>query len=97
MAGLRDMIQLKTITGDALTIGDVRVSSQSRVLIVRWPNGGLVWNRPVAVLVERGDETRRVPVVDATRMAQLGLMGLTILFAFLLRTLSARHKGDKNG
>ena len=41
--------------------------------------GGLIWNRPVSVLVESPDgEEGVLPVVDVTRQAQFGLAGAAL-------------------
>lgn len=96
MAKLKDIFQWQTISGDPKTIGDVTVTPQSQALTIRWPYGGLVWNRPVAVLVERGGETERIPVVDVTRIAQLGLLGLSLVCSIVIFALSARRRRERN-
>ena len=96
MVGLKEMVQWKTVTGSPMPIGDVTVTPQSQALTIRWPNGGFVWNRPVAVLVARGEETERIPVVDVTRMAQLGLFGLSIAFSVFTVLKSIRQRRDTN-
>jgi hypothetical protein len=96
MAQLKEMLQWQTASGDKVTVGDVTVTPQSRALTVRWPRGGLVWNRPVAVLVERGEETERIPVVDVTRMAQLGLLGLGLAFSMIIMALSIGRGRNRN-
>lgn len=73
----------ETASGETATVGDVSVTPQSKALTVRWPNGGWVWNRPVAVLMERGEEKERIPIVDVTRMGQLALYGLSLAFAVI--------------
>jgi len=70
----------QTTSGETTTHGDVKVTPQSRALTVRWPRGGWVWNCPVAVLVERDGQERRVPIVDVTRVAQLMLYGFSVVF-----------------
>lgn len=70
-------------SGDTVTRGDVAVTPQSQALIVRWTRGGWVWNRPVAVLVERDGRRRRVPIVDVTRVVQLGLYGFSVVFILM--------------
>jgi hypothetical protein len=69
------------MSGDTVTVGDLSVTPQSRSLAIRWPRGGWVWNRPVAILVERGEEKERIPIVDVTRIARLGLYGLSLVMA----------------
>jgi hypothetical protein len=94
MAQLKKVLQWQTLSGDKATIGDVTVTPQSQALTVRWPNGGLVWSRPAAVLVERGEQTERVPIVDVTRIAQLGLFGLSLVFIVMTIVLSARRRRE---
>jgi hypothetical protein len=62
-----------------VTVGNITVTPQSKALIVRLPKGGFVWNRPTAVLVERDGQARRIPIVDVTRILQVGLFGLAVL------------------
>jgi hypothetical protein len=69
--------------GNTVTVGDISVTPQSRALIARWPHGGWVWNRPAAVMVKQGEDERRIPIVDVTRMAQLGLFGLSLVFGVI--------------
>jgi hypothetical protein len=96
MTKLEEIIQWQTISGDSTTVGDVTVTPQSQALTIRWPYGGWVWNRPAAVLVERGEQTERIPVVDVTRMAQLGLLGLSLVFSVVIFLLSAQKRRGRN-
>ena len=92
----KDMFKWQTASGDKVTVGDVTVTPQSQALIIRWPHGGLVWNRPVAILVERGEQTERIPIVDVTRIVQLGLLGLSLVFSMVIFALSVRQRRDRN-
>ena len=85
---LKDNVQYELKTGSPITVDETTLTPQSQVLTVRWPNGGWVWNRPVAVLVELDGETQRVPIMDVTRIAQLGLIAFAFFFA--LMTLLAK-------
>jgi hypothetical protein len=96
MTRLKEMFQSQMLSGDKVTVGDVTVTPQSRALTIRWPRGGLVWNRPVAVLVERDEQTERIPIVDVTRMAQLGLLGLSLVFSMVIFVRSIRQRRDRN-
>lgn len=87
-----DAIQLRTTAGRPVTAGDVTVTPQSQVLILRLPFGGLVWNRPRAVLVEQGGQTHRVSIVDVTRLVQWGLVGAALLLSMVFSARSARRK-----
>ncbi len=95
MTQLGEIIQWQTKSGRKITVGDVTITPQSKALIIRWPLGGLVWNRPVALLVDYGDRAEHVPIVDVTRRVQLGLLGFSLIFAiviFILSTLKGESK-----
>ena len=89
----RPQVHWQTLSGEPVTVGGVTVTPQSRALIVQWPYriGGLVWNRPLAVWVQRGGQTRRIPVVDVTRRAQIALFGLALVFGLTTLVLKARQ------
>ena len=96
MSKLSDVVQWQMVSGEEVTAGDVTLTPQSQALTVRWPNGGFVWNRPVAVLVERGGQTERIPVLDVTRIAQLTLLGLGFIFSIATLMLSIRQRRNRN-
>jgi hypothetical protein len=90
---LGDIIKWQTVAGEAVTVGDVTVVPQSQALTLRWGRyGGLVWNRPVAVLVERGGQTERIPIVDVTRAVQLGLLGFCLIFCMVAFVVSTQRR-----
>ncbi len=55
--------------------------------------GGVVWNRPVAVLVEREGQVERIPIRDTTRLMHLALLVTALLLAAVLA--SARGRQEK--
>ncbi len=71
--------------GATLVQGNVAVTPISRALLWRWPAGGFVWNRPVAVEVSRAGRTERQPIIDLTRRAQIGAIALGILLGWIWR------------
>ena len=84
----------QTRSGETLTVGDVSVTPQSQAVSVRWSGGGCVWNRPVAVLVRRDGRERRVPIPDVTRIAQLALYGLSLLFVSVGLCIMRRQRRE---
>jgi hypothetical protein len=46
----------------------------------------------VAVLVERDGTKERIPIVDVTLMAQLGLLGLSLVFSMIMMVLATRRR-----
>lgn len=77
---------------DSLEAGRVKVTPQAHSLSVRWPGGGIVWNHPAAVFVERDGITARVPVVDVVWMARLALLALAGIWILGLAVWSIRAR-----
>mgnify|MGYP001557495645 CR=1 FL=1 len=86
------IFSLETHSAEPVTVGDIRLTPQSQALTIRWPLGGFVWNRPVAVLAERGDESERIPIVDVTLVAQVALLALGAAFAITTLLFSATRR-----
>lgn len=61
--------------------GFYTVTGESMVVQVRWPGGGLVWNTPLALHVQRRGHTEIHRIVDSTRLMQLGL-AVVVLVVF---------------
>ena len=91
MSRANSFFQWDTVSGEPIAVDGTTVTPESQALTLRWPgrSGGYVWNRPVAVLVERGERVERVPIVDVTRLAQLGIFGLGIVLAMVVLIRSA--------
>jgi hypothetical protein len=81
MRSVMDRLGAREASAEPVTVDDVTVTPRSRALVVRLPKGGLVWNRPTAVLVEQDGQVRRIPIVDLTRILQISLLGLAVLTA----------------
>ncbi len=92
MARFSRFVELQTISGPQVTAGDVKVTPRSQTLTVRLPFGGFVWNRPASVLVERNGRAEVIPIVDVTRIVQLGLLGLPLVISFVFWTRSLGRK-----
>lgn len=80
---LREWVNLETVTGEAVQAGDLLLRPQAQVLRLRWPWGGYVFNRPVGVLIDDGEQVTRIPVIDATRIAQITLLSWAGVFMLL--------------
>ncbi len=91
---LKDSVRYELVTGEPTTVDDTTITPETRVLSVRWPNGGWVWNRPVAVVVEQEGQIERLPIVDVTRVAQISLYGFSLFIALLtlIASLGLRRK-----
>ena len=80
-------ITIETLPGETIQAGTNKITpfSQAVKLILPGTTGGLIWNRPVSVLVQGDDGSQQVlPVVDVTRIAQLALLGIGLVSGILL-------------
>jgi hypothetical protein len=73
-------VQWRVTTGTPVIRGDVTITPEAHALTIRLPTGGMVWNRPSAVLIEQGDRVARLPIIDITRLAQVALLSLSLCF-----------------
>jgi len=80
------LLRIETLTGRPVKVKDTELRVRSQILQFRFPviSGGLIWNRPVAVLVRTADgQDRILPIRDVTRTAMLVLAGLGFASTFL--------------
>jgi hypothetical protein len=78
---------IQTLNGRPVKVGDVQVYVRSQVLQMRLPfgNGGLIWNRPLSVLIRTPNGQEQIlSVPDVTRTAVLTLLALSVVGTFLL-------------
>jgi len=88
MSDQNDFISLQFYEGDIISVkdfqgGEITLIPQSQALTLKWPNGGFVYNRPAAILVDEGDGRKRIPLVDITRVFQIVLWSLSAIFAVI--------------
>jgi hypothetical protein len=77
---------------------EVKFSLDSQVVGLSGRGWGWVWNRPKGVVVHRGEECRRVPIIDFTRWIQAILYGVSIvLVAIGVYKQIAGRGGEVNG
>ena len=81
------LFRIEILTSQPLRVNDAQLRVRSQVVQLRLPriNGGLIWNRPVAVLVRTPDgQDQTLPVRDVTRSVVLALVMLCCASTFLL-------------
>jgi len=83
MEQIKPRFQWETLTGEPIIVGDTTVTPNSHVLSIRLPFGGLVWNRPAAVVVERNGQTERIAILDVTRLAVWSILALSVAVTLL--------------
>jgi hypothetical protein len=78
---------IETRNGRPLETKGAQVHVRSQVVQLRLPiaNGGLIWNRPVSVVIRTPDGREQIlPVPDVTRSAVLALLVLSLVGTILL-------------
>ncbi|MBN1148445.1 MAG: hypothetical protein JXA78_14390 [Anaerolineales bacterium] len=78
-------LSIETHSGATLQRGGYQVTPFSQAVRLQMPglHGGVIWNRPLSILVVANDgEEQVLPVRDPTRLAILALLGAA-LFAWL--------------
>ncbi len=95
MVWRKGVIRRETGTGEPVTVSGVTVVPQSQATVVRLPFSGILWNRPVGVLIKRGAETHRLPITDVSATicrVLFGIGALCVTFAIirLIRERGAR-------
>jgi len=88
MAQISDYIQLKTVQGTAVYTPQYTLIPESQALIIKFPYGGFVWQRPTAVLVQQGEQTQRHPITDVTRLVTWSIAAASVLLPLLLSLLT---------
>ncbi|HVN54252.1 MAG TPA: hypothetical protein VMT46_07970 [Anaerolineaceae bacterium] len=77
-------VKIQNLQGKPIQVGAFKVIPESQSISIHFPFGGFVYNRPIAVQVERDGTLDRIPIVDVTRLALLGLAGFSFFFTIVL-------------
>jgi hypothetical protein len=78
---------VETRAAPPVIVGETRIVPMARSLRIQIPGlpGGLVWNRPVAVVAQTaGGQEQVLPVRDITRQVQLALFSGALLGTLLV-------------
>ena len=84
---------IENLPGKPIQAGPNTITPFTQVFKITPPGltGGLIWNRPVSVLVQGQDGSEQVlPVEDITRKAQLTLLGIGLVGGILLWLITRR-------
>ena len=92
MTKLNEFMQWRTVSGNPVTAREVTVIPQVQTLTIRWPGGGWVWNRPAAVMVESEGQVARLPIVDVTRLVQVGILLAGLVFIIMMSIYNRKER-----
>ena len=84
-------IEREIRTGEPIQAGSYQITPQSQVYKLQLPgrHGGLIWNRPKAVIVRTSDgQERTLQVRDTTRIIIWSMLAGGLLGALLIGLLS---------
>jgi hypothetical protein len=90
----KDLFRWQTTSSQPVVVDDITLTLQSRVVSLHLPTGRVVWSRPIAVLVGRDGQVKYLPIVDTTRMLQLGLFGLSLAIT-IVRLVTFTQRKEK--
>jgi hypothetical protein len=88
------IVQVETTAGRPIPVDDQVIVPVARSVLVQVPGvpGGLIWNRPVSVVVRAADGTEyQLPVHDVTRRVQLLVLAIGALGSLLIWLLLHRR------
>ncbi len=91
---MNSLVQIETHWGKPIQSDRRKIIVQSRALQIGFPflSGGIVWNRPVSVLVLSDNGPDQVlPVRDVTRLAQILLFAVALAGAVFLSLIMPRR------
>jgi hypothetical protein len=83
---LDNFLTVENMAGSPIQAGALRIVPVSQSVRLHVPGlpGGLIWNRPVSVVVTTADGQEQVlPIRDLTRIAQLTILGAAVMGTLL--------------
>jgi uncharacterized spore protein YtfJ len=92
---MRRLFQLETLAGEPIQLDNARLIPFSQALHVRLPGiwGGVLWERPVSILVIKNDgEEEIIPIQDVSRYAIIAILGTTFFAWLVIRKLLHKTK-----
>ena len=85
----------QTSAGEPVIVGEVSVYPVARSYRINFPaaRGGIVWNRPLAVIVEDSSGSRQIiPIQDRTRQLQIAFLAAGFFGTLLIWLIFRRSK-----
>lgn len=79
------------MSGRPIPAGTFTLIPQSQTLSLRLPFLGLLWNRPTAIVVQRGEQSERMVIQDVSgRYLLLAILSALVLALILARVTNGR-------
>lgn len=88
---MKSPIQIEMQSSAPIVLSDRQIILQARIVRVRLPFGGIVWNVPASVSVQMADGHRQsLPVRDVTRLVQVLVLTLGLTGAMMIRLFAPK-------
>ncbi len=92
---MAQMLLTETKGSAPITFQDKTLTLFSKTVRLQFPGfpGGIIWNRPVSVLVQTNDGREQVlPVNDVTRQITWSLLAASLLSVFMMGLISLMNR-----
>lgn len=94
---LRALVRYEMVSGEAVQVGDLKVTPGARRLVLRAPGPltvGMSWVWPASVTVQRGDEAPQVlTIVDPTKLVMLSLVAAAVATSVAIMAAGCSRRG----
>lgn len=88
-------LTLRTVDGESQAVGELEMTPRAQILALRLPFARFVWNRPTAITVSKDGVTEQIPIVDVTRVAEIGIYIMAAFMVFVAWRLSNRQHHEE--
>lgn len=79
-------------------IAEKRYQLESRTVHLSGKNWGWIWNRPRGIMIEEGDQSQRVPILDYSRITQAVFYGVSFILGLIgMIFMIGRKGGEQHG
>lgn len=95
MGQINQFVRVETHKGKSIATAFGKITPISQVLFIRFPFGGYVWNRPIAIEVQTDQAVNRIRILDVDRLIRMGLSVISFVIVVLFWLFSRKPSGEK--
>lgn len=91
MTSLNNLFEWRTIPNQPIEVGEITLTPYTKQLIIHWPTGVWLWQQPAFVLAQESNFVRYIRIINKTRLIQLSIVAIGILFGLWSLLITARR------